>query len=204
MEKKVKYIFFDSRKTAFELVVLNTRFYWERILLIGCQYVNKQSLDFIYCLDRIFEAVFLSDWSKNMTKILSCSFKNWFGPFNMLIFSKCSDTWLSRHFSNRAFAAYSLTKKSPLRLILFLKVFTIWCSLKKRRKKLQKYFRFLEIYIWIGCVKQSLLLRQNTCDQVSIWWQKVSKFHILLRQNFSSWFFFRVIKKYNKNTALQI
>ena len=139
MEKKVKYIFFDSRKTAFELVVLNTRFYWERILLIGCQYVNKQSLDFIYCLDRIFEAVFLSDWSKNMTKILSCSFKNWFGPFNMLIFSKCSDTWLSRHFSNRAFAAYSLTKKSPLRLILFLKVFTIWCSFQKRRKKSRKY-----------------------------------------------------------------
>ena len=76
-----------------------------------------------------------------MTKILPCSFKNWFGPFfNMLIVNKCSDTWLSKYFSNRAFAAYSLTKKSPLRLILFFKVFTIWCSSQKLRKKLRKYF----------------------------------------------------------------
>ena len=75
-----------------------------------------------------------------MTKILSCSFKNWFGPFNIMIVNKCSGTWLSIPFSNCAFAAYSLIKKSPLRLILFFKVFTIWCSFQKWRKKLRKYF----------------------------------------------------------------
>ena len=48
MKKKVQYIFFDSSKTTFELVALNTRFYWDRILVIGCQYVNKESQDFIY------------------------------------------------------------------------------------------------------------------------------------------------------------
>ena len=41
-------MFFDLEIIVFELVPLNTRFYWERMLLIGCQYVNKQSQDFIY------------------------------------------------------------------------------------------------------------------------------------------------------------
>ena len=75
-----------------------------------------------------------------MRKILPCSFKNWFGPFNKLFVNNCPDTWLSRHISNRACGAYSLTKKSPLRLILFFKVFSIWCSFQKRRKKFRKYF----------------------------------------------------------------
>ena len=50
MEKQLKIlqIFFDFEIIAFELVALDTRFYWERIPLIGCQYVNKQSHDFTY------------------------------------------------------------------------------------------------------------------------------------------------------------
>ena len=42
MQKKIDKIFFDLEIIAFELVVLKTGFYWERILVIGCQYVNKQ------------------------------------------------------------------------------------------------------------------------------------------------------------------
>ena len=41
MQKKIQEIFLDFEVIAFELVALNTRFYWERILLIGFQYVNK-------------------------------------------------------------------------------------------------------------------------------------------------------------------
>ena len=46
MQQKIQKIFFDFEINAFELVALNTRFYWERIVSIGCQYVNKQSQDF--------------------------------------------------------------------------------------------------------------------------------------------------------------
>ena len=46
MQQKIQKIFFDFEIIAFELVALNTRFYWERIVSIGCQYVNKQSQDF--------------------------------------------------------------------------------------------------------------------------------------------------------------
>ena len=48
MQKKIAKIVFDLEIIAFELVPLDTRFYWERILVIGCQYVNKQSQDFRY------------------------------------------------------------------------------------------------------------------------------------------------------------
>ena len=41
MQQKTKII-------AFELVALETGFYWERIFVNGCQYVDKQSKDFRY------------------------------------------------------------------------------------------------------------------------------------------------------------
>ena len=48
MQKKIQKTFFDLEIVAFELVALNTGFYWERMLVIGCQYVKKQSEDFTY------------------------------------------------------------------------------------------------------------------------------------------------------------
>ena len=48
MQEKIQKKFFDLEIIAFESVALNTRFYWERILVIGCQYVNKESQDFRY------------------------------------------------------------------------------------------------------------------------------------------------------------
>ena len=46
MQKEIEKIFFDFEIIAFELVALETRFYWDNILAIGCQYLNKQSQDF--------------------------------------------------------------------------------------------------------------------------------------------------------------
>ena len=48
MQKRVQKIFFDFVIIAFELLALNTRFDGERIPVIGCQSVNKQSQDFRY------------------------------------------------------------------------------------------------------------------------------------------------------------
>ena len=102
MQKKIAKIVFDLEIIAFELVPLDTRFYWERILVIGCQYVNKQSQDFRYYWKRNFWTDFLNEWSKNMTKILPCRFKQCFGHFNLLTVHKCCDTGLFRHLSNPA------------------------------------------------------------------------------------------------------
>ena len=48
MYKKIEKIFLHLEVMAFELVELETHFYCERILVIGCQYVNKQSQDIRY------------------------------------------------------------------------------------------------------------------------------------------------------------
>ena len=48
MQHKTEKIFLDFEIIAFELVALHTSFYWERILVIGCQYVNNKSQDFWY------------------------------------------------------------------------------------------------------------------------------------------------------------
>ena len=48
MEKKIKKKFIGFEIIAFELVALNTGFYWENILFIGCQYGKKKSQDFTH------------------------------------------------------------------------------------------------------------------------------------------------------------
>ena len=42
MTKKIQKIFFTLDIIAFELFALKTSFDWERIVVIGSQYVNKQ------------------------------------------------------------------------------------------------------------------------------------------------------------------
>ena len=46
MERKIQKSFFGFEITAFELVALNIRFYWENILVIGGQYGKKESQGF--------------------------------------------------------------------------------------------------------------------------------------------------------------
>ena len=48
MQEKIEKIFFDFDIISFELVALDTRFYWDRILVIGCQYVKKETQEFRY------------------------------------------------------------------------------------------------------------------------------------------------------------
>ena len=45
MQKNTEKIFFDLEIIASEFVALTSRFYWERILVIGWQNVKKQSQD---------------------------------------------------------------------------------------------------------------------------------------------------------------
>ena len=47
-KKKIQKIFFNFLIIAFELVALNTSFYWERILFIWWQYVKKHFEEFRY------------------------------------------------------------------------------------------------------------------------------------------------------------
>ena len=144
MQKKIQKIFFNFYINAFEFVAINTLFYWEKILLISCQYVNKQSQNFRYNYDRLFGAQCLSKSSKNMTKLLTCWFKQCFGPINMFTVRKCSHTGLFRHLSNPLFGVHNSRKISPMRL-LFLQSIQNLMKISEMEKKIQKIFFSLEI-----------------------------------------------------------
>ena len=140
MNKKIQKMFFSFELTAFELVGLNTRFYWQRILFIGCQYVNKHSQDFRYYKNIIFWDDFLSDWSKNLTKLLPCRFSQSLGPFNMSVSHNCSDTRLLGIKVTPVSPVYNFRNKSTMRIILFFKVFQILSRFCKCRIKLNFFF----------------------------------------------------------------
>ena len=141
MQKKIQKTFFRCEIIASELVTINTRFYWENILVIGCHYGKKESQDFRYFQKRGSRADFLSEWSKNIMKILPFWLQHCFGPFKMLTVHKCSDTvafwaftWL------RFFQARILERNHLWSWTCFLKVFKILCRFWKCRKKLRKLF----------------------------------------------------------------
>ena len=48
MDENTEKNIFKTNLIAFELVALDTRVYWERILVIGWQYLNKESQDIRY------------------------------------------------------------------------------------------------------------------------------------------------------------
>ena len=48
MQKEIQKMFSDFEVIAFELVLLNTRLYWERTRVIGYEYINKMSQDYRY------------------------------------------------------------------------------------------------------------------------------------------------------------
>ena len=54
MQQEIVEIYAVLEIILLELVALNTHFYEERILAIRSQYVNKQSQDFRYDLERNF------------------------------------------------------------------------------------------------------------------------------------------------------
>ena len=151
------------------MVSLNTRFYLERILVIRYQYVNKESQDFRYYWNRIFPADILSECLKNMTKIVPWRFKESFGRFNILTVHKCSDTEFFRHLSNSCFWNLKFMKQITSETHLFFSKYSkSYVDLGNAEKISIFFFWFWDNCIWIGCVRHSLLLRQNTCHRVSV------------------------------------
>ena len=97
------------------------------------------------------------------------------------------------------FAGHNFGNKLAMRVIFVFKTFKIWCTFQKFGKTWQIFFGFGDNRIWIGCVKDWLLTRENTCHRECISCETVSRFQILLRKNFLNWSSFRLIKKIWQN-----
>ena len=139
-----------------------------------------------------------------MTKILPWRLKQSFGPFNMLTVHKCSDTGFFGIKVTPLCSVYNFrNKKSSEVHLIFRSIWNFMEIPEMQKKNSENIFWFCDNSIWIGCVKHSLLQRENTCRGLSIYQQTVSRFQILLQPHFWSWFCFKVIKKYDKHTPMQ-
>ena len=163
MQKKNENIFSILQIIPFELVAWKTNFYQEIILVIGSQYVNKQSQDFRYYCDRIIRTEVLSERPKHMTKLLPCRFQQLLDRLTCWL----SISVLTQGFLDikgaTLFAVFNFVNTSATRLIFFLKCWKLHIDFRQLEKKSENLFRFLDNCIWIRCFKPSLLLRENLC-----------------------------------------
>ena len=81
---------------------------------------------------------------------------------------KCSDKGLFSHLSTALFAVNNFGNTSAVRLIFSFKIFNIWCRFQKCTTKLTNINCLGDNCIWIDCVKQQILPRENTCHNDSI------------------------------------
>ena len=86
----------------------------------------------------------------------------------------------------------------------FSKCYKFEVYFRNLKRNWENNFCFGDNCIWIGCVKYSLLPGKNTCHRESISYQTVSIFQILLWKIFWNWSSLRLIKKYDKTTAVKI
>ena len=93
------------------------------------------------------------------------------------------------------FAVYDFGNKSALTLIFFSNCWIFDVDFRNLEKNRENISGFGDNCVWIGCFKQSLLPRGNMRHQESISYQTVSRFQMLLRQDFSNWKCFNAIEK---------
>ena len=86
----------------------------------------------------------------------------------------------------------------------FSKYSKFYADFRSGEKNSENVFWFGYNCIWIGCVKHSFLLRKNTFHWEPICSEKVWRFQIIIKNNFLSLFFCWIIKKSDKNSAVQI
>ena len=111
---------------------------------------------------------------------MSCRFEQFLGPFTMLLFERY---WVLWHLSNHVFRSPSLQTYIRYEGHFFFKMFKIWSTFQKRRKKLTKTFCFLNNFIWIGCLKSLLLRRILVIPSHCV--KAVLIFYTSLRETFS-------------------
>ena len=142
-----------------------------RIIFIRSQCVNKVSQDFRYYQDRHFRTQVLSECRKNPIKPLLCRFQEYLGPFNMLTVLWCTEMWLFSHLQNQVFCSLQFRKYISYEaqfFFFFLKCWNLHGDFTKAVKNSEKIFSFLDIWIWICCIKFFHLWKKNTCHREPI------------------------------------
>ena len=102
-----------------------------------------------------FANYILSEWSKNIIKVLWCRIHKCLGRFNMLTAKWCSGTEIFREWSDQVLTVCNLGNTLRITIIFFSEMFKIWSRFHKWNEKLRKIFRFYNNCLWIGNCKWS-------------------------------------------------
>ena len=150
------------------MVVLNTRFYWERTLSISCHYVNKQSQDLSTTKTVFFELISFHTERKIRQKYWHSDLRYFSDPLTWWLLISVLKRgflviWVTPHF-----LVYNFRNKSALRLVFSSNDTKFYEDFGNGEKNWEIFFPFGDNCIWIGCFKHYLLLRDNTFHWVSI------------------------------------
>ena len=107
----------------------------KKILVIGSQWVNKQSQDFAYHSERLFQPEFLSQGWINVVNVLSLRFVQCFGPFTMLLVQESSETDAFRYLSKHLFGCPRVQNYTIYDGHLFFEKAENWIKIFKMEKK---------------------------------------------------------------------
>ena len=123
---------------------------------------------------------FFSDFSLNLIKVLSFIFQNCLKPFTMLLLVGSPETRLFRHLSNYVFGNPYFGQYISYKVnVFFFKIFKISFRFAELRKQIS-IFNF----IWIGCIKLSLLRREYLSSAVNVLTNSPIIFHVTKRDFF--------------------
>ena len=101
------------------------------------------------------------------------------------------------------FWVHNVGNTATMKVILLLKMFKILSSFQNCRNKFRKCFFFWDNCIWIGCLKLSLLRRENLSSAVNML-TNILRLSISLKAIFCKWIDFTVSNKYGKGGVVQI
>ena len=118
--------------------------------------VLTNSPKILHITKRDFPSQLATQWSINMVKVVSFRFQQCLVPLTKLLLEGTSERGLLRHLYNHVFRKY-ISYDSHI----FWKMFKISSRFQNCQKKFKKNFFFWDNCIWIGCLKLSLLRREN-------------------------------------------
>ena len=121
--------------------------------------------------------------------------------FTMLLLQGYCEIALFRYFLD--FGVRNFWNTLAMRFIMFWKFSIFNLDIKTAENKSENVFCFWYNYIWIGCVKLSLLRREYFSSAVNVL-KTVLRFFISLRVTFSNSISSAYIHQYSKGSAVKI
>ena len=126
------------------------------------------------------------------------------GSFDMLTVEHCPERGVFKHLSKTLFTVCNIENTYAMRVILFFKMFRLWCRFRKWTKKIEKRFLFSEIIALDIVPGNYNCYKENTCHRHSLFLQRVVTVLISLTERFSKLASLRVTKQFDKSTFMEI